>query len=256
MGGGVGGGWAEHLGEADGRVVPGVGEDTEDNAVIRTVAKRRRFRGASDLVALGFVVAERVGAQAPLRGVSPGRLVVRDALGRQQQRGHRVHDRGIQGADMAGEQRVPTAQRQGPAGAIERSPVVQLEAGEAEAGHSCSSPSSSAAYSASLASKSASHWPSTNAFRMRRTSYTCSELFAGRRKPSSTALLMCASIWSVSRASLLVAGRNTRAVSVICSRVSISLVSPPWASNSAIFFSRSASSSLTLKDRPRPGISR
>ena len=160
----------EHLGQADGRVVAGVGEDADQHAVIRTAAQRHRPGGPGDLVALGLVVAEHVGAQAPLPGVGPGRLVVGDALGGQQQRGHRVHDGGLPGADVAGEQRVLPVQAERPDPAAERAPVVQLQAGQAEAGHSCSSPASSAAYSASLVSKSASHWPSTNALRMRRTS--------------------------------------------------------------------------------------
>ena len=67
---------------------------------------------------------------------------------------------------------------------------------------------------------------------------------------------MCASIWSVSLASLLLAGRNTRTISAICSRVSMSRVSAPWASNSASFLRSSASSRLTWKDSARRGISR
>ena len=160
----------EHLGQAHGRVVAGVGKDTEDHAVGGAVPQRHRPGGPGDLVTLGLVVAEHVRAQAPLAGVSPGGLVVGDALGGQQQRGHSVHDGGLTGADVAGEQRVLPVQAERPDAATERAPVVQLQAGQAEAGHSCSSPASSAAYSASLVSKSASHWPSTKALRMRRTS--------------------------------------------------------------------------------------
>ena len=67
---------------------------------------------------------------------------------------------------------------------------------------------------------------------------------------------MWASIWSISRASLLVGGRNSRTISTIWSRVSISRVSLPWASNSASFLRSSASSRLTWKDSERRGISR
>ena len=64
------------------------------------------------------------------------------------------------------------------------------------------------------------------------------------------------SIWSDSRASLLLAGRNSRTISAICSLVSISRVSLPCASNSASFLRSSASSRLRWKDSDRRGISR
>ena len=172
---GVGAAQPEHLGDGDGRVVPLVGEHTEDHAVLRAVAQRNRPGGAGDLVALGLVVAEHVRAQRPLSGVRAGGLVVRNPVGRQQQRGDRIDDGGLPGTDVAGQQRVARVRVQRPDALVECAPVVQFQAGQPEAAeglvHSASLVwRASSPYSASLVSKSASHWPSTKALRIRRTS--------------------------------------------------------------------------------------
>ena len=173
LAGGVGVAHPEHLGERDRGVVALVAEYAEDHAEPGAVAQPDRPGGAGDLVALRLVEAEDVRAERPLPGLRARRLVVGNAVGRQQQRGDRVHDRGLARADVAGEQRGPRVRVQRPDVLVESAPVVQLKAGQAESAerlrHS-SSPVTRPAYSASFSSKSASHWPSTKAFRMRRTS--------------------------------------------------------------------------------------
>jgi hypothetical protein len=75
----------EHLRQRHRLVVAGVVKHAEDHRVVVVVAQRHRPRRAADLVALGLVVAEHVGAQRPLAAVGTGRLVVGDALRRHQQ---------------------------------------------------------------------------------------------------------------------------------------------------------------------------
>ena len=72
----------EHLGQRHRLVVAGVVEDAEDHRVAVVVAQRHRLGRAGDLVALGLVVAQHVGAQRALPAVGAGRLVVGDALRR------------------------------------------------------------------------------------------------------------------------------------------------------------------------------
>ena len=173
---GVGAAQPEQLGDGDGGVVPLVAEDTEDHAVPGAVAERDRPGGPGDLVALGLVVAEHVGAQRAFPHLGARGLVVGDPVGRQQKRGDRVHDGGLARPDVAGQQRVPGVRVQRPDLLVERAPVVQLQPDEPEAAEGLGHPASSvwlaasAAYSASLSSKSASHWASTKALRILRTS--------------------------------------------------------------------------------------
>jgi len=164
----------EHLGDGDGCVVPLVAEDAQDHAVPGAVAERDRLGGPGDLVAFGLVVAEHVGAQRAFPDLGARGLVVGDPVGRQQQRGDRVDDGGLAGSDVASQQGVPGVRVQCPDPLVERTPVVQFQPDEPEAaqdlGHPASVSVASSAYSASLSSKSASHWASTNALRIRRTS--------------------------------------------------------------------------------------
>lgn len=198
----------EHLGDRHLGLVAGVAEHAEDDRERAAVAQRDRLGGPGRLVAFGLVVAEDVGAQRPLPGVGAGRLVVRDPLAGQQQRRDGVDQRRFPRADVARQQRVVAAQVQPRDLVVERAPVVELEAVQAvsrpraacclvefqrrgqglhqaspraavgsstaaatSAGSSSgTSPVSWAAYSPRRRSSSASHLPSTNALRMRRTS--------------------------------------------------------------------------------------
>ena len=65
----------EDLGEGDRLVVTLVGEDAEQDAELRGVPQRDGAGPASDLVPLGLVVAEHVGAQRPLAGLAPAALL-------------------------------------------------------------------------------------------------------------------------------------------------------------------------------------
>ena len=61
----------EHLGQGDGLVVALVPEYAEDDGVVAGVAERHRPGGDAQLVALGLVVAQHVGAQGPLPASGP-----------------------------------------------------------------------------------------------------------------------------------------------------------------------------------------
>ena len=124
----------EHLGQAHGLVVAGVVEHAEDHRVAAGLAQAERARGAGDLVALGLVVAEHVGAQAALAGVGAGGLVVGDAVGGDEQRGDRIDQGGLARADVAGEQPVAAVELQRPHVAVEGAPVEHLQALQAKAG--------------------------------------------------------------------------------------------------------------------------
>src|SRR5690606_30285757 len=136
----------------------------------------------------------------------------------------------------------------------------------------------SSRYCASRASRSASHWASTNALRMRRTSYrrtsppagssaaapsgaaSGSGRPAGRRNPSSTTRRTSPSTRSTSRASFAAAPasweRKTRSRSTISARVSTRRVSPPSESACASRLRSSARSRLTSNGSSRRGTSR
>ena len=124
----------EYLCQAYRLVVAGVVEHPEDHRVAAGIAQAERARGAGDLVALGFVVAEHVGAQAALAGVGAGGLVVGDAVGGDQQGGDGVDQGGFARADVAGEQPVAAVELQRPYVAVEGAPVEHLQALQAKAG--------------------------------------------------------------------------------------------------------------------------
>ena len=115
-------------------VVAGVVEDAEDHRVVVVVAQCHRPRRAADLVALGLVVAEHVGAQRALAAVGAGSLVVGDALRRHEQRRHRIDQGRLARADVAGQQCILALRMERPDAAIEGSPVEHFEALQPEAG--------------------------------------------------------------------------------------------------------------------------
>src|SRR5262245_27067782 len=248
----------EHLPETDMGAVPLVVEHPEqDREGVRT-AQGDRMGGAGLLVAFGLVVTQHIRAQRAFSGLGARGLVVRDPVCRHQQCRHRVDERGLAGADIPGEQGVVSVQVECPHATVERAPVEDLKAVQAEtrACHHESSGCSVAAYSLSRRSSSASHCPSTKALRMRRTSYMPPESRTRRRNPRSTTFAMCVSIWSTSRASLLRSGRNTCTISTIWSRLMISRGSPSLASASSSFLRSSASIRLTGKDSDRRATNR
>jgi hypothetical protein len=124
----------EHLRQRHRLVVAGVMKHAEDHRVVVVVAQRHRSRRAADLVALGLVVAEDVGAQRPLATVGTRRLVVGDALRRHQQGGHRIDQRRLARPDVAGEQRVLAARVERPHARVESAPVEDFQALQAKTG--------------------------------------------------------------------------------------------------------------------------
>ena len=118
----------EHLGQGDGLVVALVPEYAEDDRVVVVVAQRHGAGGDAQLVALGLVVAQHVGAKGPFPASGPGRAVVGRPVRRHEQGGDRVHEGGLAGADVAREQVVPAIEGQGPHARVERAPVEDLQA--------------------------------------------------------------------------------------------------------------------------------
>ena len=273
----------EHLSQDAEAVIAPVGELPEDDRVRAALAQADGPRRAGRLVALRLVVPGDVGAQGALARLRARSLVVADAVRRQQERGDRVDDGRLARADVTGEQGVAPLELEAPRVAVEGAPVEDLEALEAEAGttldvrlrvveldraeeslHQSSVPAVSGVvpvppaspvpvacsrYSPSRASSSESHWASTKALRMRRTSKAPPS--TSRRNPSWTARRTCTSTLSTRRASFDVDGRNTRSISTISSRSSTRRVSPPSESNCASRLRRSASSRLTSNGRLR-----
>ncbi len=117
----------EYLCQRDRLVVAGVVEDAQDHAGLPAVAQAHRTRRASALVALGLVVAQHVGAQRALARFGPRGLVVGDAVRRHQQRRHRVHQRRLARADVAGQQCVAPVELQRPNPRVEGAPVQHLQ---------------------------------------------------------------------------------------------------------------------------------
>jgi hypothetical protein len=113
-------------------VVAGVVKDAEDHRVVVVVAQRHRPGRTAEFVALGLVVTENVRAQRPLAAVGAGRLVVGDALRRHQQRRHRIDQRRLARADVAGQQGVPALRTERPHPPVECSPVEHFETLQAE----------------------------------------------------------------------------------------------------------------------------
>ena len=82
---------------------------------------------------LALVLAANVGEEAALPPLGPRRLVVDDAVVRHQQGGHRIHQSGLAGADVAGQQRVAPGRIDTPDVTVEGAPIEHLEALQAEA---------------------------------------------------------------------------------------------------------------------------
>ncbi len=123
---GVGVGNPEHLGEGDVDAEGVVGEHAQDHAVGGGSAQRDRAGAVRCLNPLGLVVAEHVRTQVPLLRVGARSLVVGDLVGRQQQGGHRVHQRGLAGPDSPGQQSAAAVDPETPDGPMERAPVEHL----------------------------------------------------------------------------------------------------------------------------------
>ena len=117
----------EDLGQRHGLVVALVAEDAEDDRVARRIAQRHRPGAARDLVALALVVAQHVGAQGPLAGIRPGRLVVGHAMRRHQQSGDGIDQRGLARADVAREQAVAPVELVAPDTLVEGAPVQNFQ---------------------------------------------------------------------------------------------------------------------------------
>ena len=114
-----------------------------------------------------------VRAQGAFLGLGAGGLVVGGLVGRHQQRGERVDDRRLAGADVTGQQRGLGAGSEPPDLGVERAPVQDLRVLQPVAGPSAitefdrgeellhSSPATAPAYSRSFAAKSDRVWAST-----------------------------------------------------------------------------------------------
>lgn len=125
----------EDLRERDCVVVALVDEDTQDDrvgAAVRAQADGTRSSGLLD--PLGLVVALDVGPEGALLGVCASRLVVRDAVTGQQQRGQCVNESGLARADVAGEQCRLRTRGQPPHLPVEGAPVENLEVVQPVAG--------------------------------------------------------------------------------------------------------------------------
>ena len=124
----------EHLRQRHRLVIAGVLEHAENHRVAAMIAQGHRATRATELAALRLVVPEHVRAQRSLARVGAGGLVVGDAVRRHEQRRHRIDQRGLARADIAGEQRVAAVGAQRPDAAVERAPVEHLEPLQPKAG--------------------------------------------------------------------------------------------------------------------------
>ena len=253
------------------------------------VAERDGAGGDAEIASFRLVVAEDVGTQGPFAAPGPRRPVVGRSMRRHEEGGDRVHEGGLAGADVAGEEVVAAVERQGPDPAVERAPVEDLQAVEAKARarlvpheveekgfdlsllhgrylplHPLPLPRCRRAPPGTRRAghpARASHSASTNALRIRRTSnVVCppraavpESVFMRRRNPRSVIRLRWVSMRSITLASLVLSGRNTRTISTISSRVSTRRVSPPLppASSSASFLRSRARIRLTWKESGR-----
>ena len=123
----------EHLGQGHGLVVALVPEHAEDDGIAVVVAERDGAGGDAEIASFGLVVTEDVGKQGPLAAPGPRRPVVGRPMRRHEEGGDRVHEGGLAGADVAGEEVVAAIEREGPDPAVERSPVEDFQAMEAKA---------------------------------------------------------------------------------------------------------------------------
>ena len=89
--------------------------------------------GDAEIVAFRLVVAEDAGAQRPLAAAGPRRPVVGGPMRRHEEGGDRVDEGRLAGADVAGEEVVAAIELEGPDPPVERAPVEDLQAVEAEA---------------------------------------------------------------------------------------------------------------------------
>ena len=123
----------EHLSQGHGLVVALVPEHAEDDGVVVPVAQGDGSRGDAEVAAFGLEVAEDVGAQGALAACGPGRPVVGRPVRRHEERGDRVHEGGLAGADVTGEEVVAAIEHEGPHLPVERPPVEDLQAVKAKA---------------------------------------------------------------------------------------------------------------------------
>ena len=118
--------------QGDSLAKPFVVKTGQQHAVAVMVAQRDCL-GAERVVVFGaFVVTANIRGQVALFGFGTGCLVVGNLLARYQQCGQSVHQRGFAGTDIAGQQAVITARIGNPDFFVERTPVEDLQGGQAK----------------------------------------------------------------------------------------------------------------------------
>ena len=85
--------YPEHLCQRHGLVKACVVKYAQNHRVIIVVPQRHRFGGAASVVALRLVMSQHVGSKRAFPVVRTGRFVVRNLVGRHEQRGHRIDKR-------------------------------------------------------------------------------------------------------------------------------------------------------------------
>ena len=123
----------EYLGERDCLAVTLVAEAPENDRIVVVVPERHRLRRQPRLAALRLVMTEHVGPQIAFAHVRAGRLVECDLLGRDQQARDGIDERRLARADVAGQERVVTAEVEAPDLPVEGAPVQDLDGVEAHA---------------------------------------------------------------------------------------------------------------------------
>jgi hypothetical protein len=124
----------EHLGQRHRLVVTGVVKHAKDDRIAVGIAQAHRLRRPGNFIALGLVMAEHIGTQRTLFRIRPGRLVVGDALGGNEQRGDGIDQRRFARADIAGQQRIFAIELHRPDALVEGAPVEHFQPVQAEAG--------------------------------------------------------------------------------------------------------------------------
>ena len=122
----------ENLRERDGAAIVFVGKDAENHAVLVLVAQRLGTAAALRR-RMVRIVAAHIGIERALLRTRIGRLVVRHAARRHEQRDDGINECRFARADIARQERRCTREVERPYLAIERAPVVDLEPLQAEA---------------------------------------------------------------------------------------------------------------------------
>ena len=98
------------------------------------VTQADRFSRAGNFIALGFIMSQHIGTQGTFSVIRAGRLVIGHPVGRNQQGGNGIHQRGFSGADVAGKQSVFTIKLQRPYSAIKSAPIEHLQPDQPKSG--------------------------------------------------------------------------------------------------------------------------